>query len=128
MTTYNTERRPVRKIPTREQLAEAARRQALAEQDQESEYELEEDDQYYNTRLPTSSRRYQQIPDGLIPKGRVKVVEHYHDQPLRAHRQQPPPQKSDIPTKLNTSRKNQIAVSIRFYGWVSLVYSLSLAG
>ena len=57
----------------------------------EYEYELEEDDRYYNTRLPTSSRRYQQIPDGLIPKGRVKVVEHYHDQPLRAHRHQPPP-------------------------------------
>ena len=81
----------MRKIPTREQLAEAARRQALAEQDQESEYDLEEDPRYYDTRLPTSSRRYQSIPDVTTTKGRVMVVEHYHDQPLRAHRTQLPP-------------------------------------
>jgi hypothetical protein len=81
----------VRKIPTREQLAEAARRQALAEQDQKSEYDLEEDPRYYDTRLPTSSRRYQSIPDVTTTKGNVKVVEHYHDQPLRAHRQHLPP-------------------------------------
>jgi hypothetical protein len=84
-------RRPARKIPTREQLAEAARRQALAEQDQESEYDLEEDPCYYDTRLPTSSRRYQNIPNVTTTKGKVKVVEHYHNHPLRAHRPQLPP-------------------------------------
>jgi hypothetical protein len=80
----------VRKIPTREQLAEAARRQALAEQDQESEYVLEEDERYYITRPHSSVRRYQQMPVSTT-KGNVKVVEHYHDQPLRAHRPQLPP-------------------------------------
>jgi hypothetical protein len=54
------------------------------------DYELEEDDGYYQTRLPTSSRRYQGVP--IDPRGgRVNVVEHYHEQPLRAHRQQLPP-------------------------------------
>jgi hypothetical protein len=42
LTTYHQERRPVRRIPTREQLEEAARRQALVEQEQENDYDLEE--------------------------------------------------------------------------------------
>ena len=60
------------------------------------DYELEEENAYYQTRLPTSSRRYQQIPDVTTKQGRVNVVEHYHQQPLRAHRQQPPPRKRYI--------------------------------
>ena len=91
---YYTERRPARKIPTREQIEAAARRQAHYEadcQDGENDYGLEEDDAYYNTRLPTSSRRYQHIPDVPAKQGRVNIVAHYHDQPLRAHRQQLPP-------------------------------------
>src|SRR6266702_1731208 len=122
-TTYNRERRPVRKIPTREQLEAAARRQAAYEAalqdsdpsysghfagihpehrptstdeqnprtregvtfDAEGEYELEEDEQYYVTRPHSSVRRYQGVPIDTRA-GRVNVVEHYHDQPLRAHR------------------------------------------
>ncbi len=57
------------------------------------DYEVEDDDAYYQTRLPTSSRRYQRIPDGVTTKGSVNVVEHYHEQPLRAHRQYLPPQR-----------------------------------
>jgi hypothetical protein len=60
------------------------------------DYELEEEKAYYQTRLPTSSRRYQQIPDVSTKQGRVNVVEHYHEQPLRAHRQQPPPRRRYI--------------------------------
>jgi hypothetical protein len=55
------------------------------------DYEMEDDDAYYQTRLPTSSRRYQQLPDVLPTNGRVNVVAHYHEQPLRAHRHQLPP-------------------------------------
>ncbi len=55
------------------------------------DYELEDDDAYYQTRLPTSSRRYQRLPDVTTRQGRVNVVEHYHEKPLRAHRQQLPP-------------------------------------
>lgn len=51
------------------------------------DYELEEADAYYQTRLPTSSRRYQGVPIATRG-GRVNVVEHYHEQPLRTHRQQ----------------------------------------
>ncbi len=47
--------------------------------------ELEEDDTYYQTRLPTSARRYPRTPD-VTRQGRVKVVEHSHQQPLRTHR------------------------------------------
>lgn len=50
------------------------------------DYELEEADEFYSTRPHTSTRRYTQIP---TTKGKVNVVEHYHDEPLlRAHRQQ----------------------------------------
>src|SRR2546429_2770621 len=100
-TTYNRERRPVRKIPTREQLDAAARRQAQYETDVagENDYELEEDESYYQTRPHTSVRRYQQIPDIAAHQGSIKVVEHYHQQPLRAHRQQlPPPRQREIYT------------------------------
>lgn len=53
--------------------------------------DLEDGDVYYQTRMPTSARRYHQMPDVMTRQGRVKVVEHYHEQPLRAHRPQLPP-------------------------------------
>jgi hypothetical protein len=120
---YYSERRPVQKIPTREQLEAAARRQAAHEADVEADpsysghtagihsehrpyltdernprtraslpvvaddYDLEEDDEYYTTRSHSSARHYQGMPIETRA-GRVNVVEHYHDQPLRAHRQQ----------------------------------------
>jgi hypothetical protein len=110
---FYIEPRPVRKIPTREQIEAAARRQAVSEEKgsrvpskhsigssagfhPEEDDELEEDERYYTTRQPTSVRRYQSMPDVMTRQGRVNVVEHYHDQPLRAHRQQiPPPQKRE---------------------------------
>lgn len=100
----------VRKLPhiPQEQIIAASRKQAIQEADPSysghhagihpehqpylsDDYDLEEGDEYYQTRLPTSTRRYQQLPDGMTAKGRVNVVSHYHDQPLRAHRQQLPP-------------------------------------
>ncbi len=61
------------------------------------DYELEEDEEYYVTRPHTSARRYQGMQDVVTRQGRVNVVEHYHEQPLRAHRQQlPPPRQRDI--------------------------------
>src|SRR6266496_3868688 len=67
MTTYYQEPRPARKIPTKEQIAHRytrtknqSKQQYVPQQlDAEGEYELEEDEAYYDTRLPTSSRRYQ---------------------------------------------------------------------
>jgi hypothetical protein len=119
--TYSNEPRPVRKIPTREQIAYAAQRQAQREASryqaghyaglhpedtpfqsgalQQSvivadDYELEEEEEYYVTNphtRHTSTRRYQQMPDITTRQGRVNIVEHYHQQPLRASRQQLPP-------------------------------------
>lgn len=90
----------VRKLPrlTQEQIIAQTRRQAAQEAaaDAAGEYELEEDEAYYHTRLPTSVRRYQQLPDVVSNKGNVRVVSHFHDQPLRAHRHQlPPPQQQE---------------------------------
>ena len=116
---YYREPRPARQIPTRDQILAAARRQAAYEaadesysghsaglhpehrptatdQPNQNEYELEEDERYYTTRPHTSTRRYRQIPDVATTKGRVGVVEHYHDEPLRAHRPQlQPPRKRE---------------------------------
>lgn len=74
---------------TKQQMIAAARRQAQYEartQDREHNDDLEEDPRYYESRLPTSVRRYQPVPDVLTRQGNAKVVAHYHDQPLRAHR------------------------------------------
>jgi hypothetical protein len=66
-------------------------------------YYLEEDDAYYQTRLPTSVRRYQQMPD-ITTQGRVNVVAHYHDQPLRAHR---PPLRQQYNDEVEQIQLNQ---------------------
>jgi hypothetical protein len=81
-------------------------------------YALEEDDAYYQTRLPTSSRRYLQIPDVVTRQGRVKVVEHYHEQPLRAHR--PPQQERDAgeiePVQVKSHRRVNPLVWLGIFG------------
>src|SRR5947199_7091055 len=89
----------VRKLPrlSQEQIIAASRRQAVQEADpsysghsanihpehrpfdsqelayttfdDESEYEIEEDEKYYRTRLPTSSRRYQVSPEQVYQSG-----------------------------------------------------------
>jgi hypothetical protein len=129
---YYIERRPVRKIPTREQLAEAARRQAAYEADGEADpsysghsagihpahrpyltderkqrarananvsladgSDLEEGDEYYQTRLPTSTRRYQGYeisPEHVYQQGNQRLHVRYVDVPKRKsrHPQLPP--------------------------------------
>jgi hypothetical protein len=61
--------------------------------------DIEEDDRYYVTRPHTSTRRYYTPADDLtVRQGKATVVSHYHQQPLRASRQQyqlpPQPQRS----------------------------------
>lgn len=92
--TYYEEPRPVRKIPTRKQLEAAARRQAALEvnDDGEKDYELEEGDEYYQTRLPTSTRRYQVSPEQIYQSGNTRLHVRYVDVPKRKsrHAQLPP--------------------------------------
>src|SRR5690242_13284337 len=101
----------VRTIPTQEQVAYAARRQAFVEarsnqqpsthhigtarfhpeEDQEG-FALEEDESYYNTRLPTSARRYQGYsvsPEEVYQSGNTRYHVRYVDVPKRTNR---PPQ------------------------------------
>ena len=58
--------------------------------DDESEYEIEEDEKYYRTRLPTSSRRYQVSPEQIIQRGNQRLHVRYVDVPKRKSRQQLP--------------------------------------
>jgi hypothetical protein len=68
--------------------------QQLSDDTEEDEYDDE-----WPARLPTSARRYQRMPEVTTRHGRVNVVQHYHQQPLRAqrqHDQQFPPQHSSL--------------------------------
>jgi len=114
---YYQERRPVRKIPTREQLeadpsysghqagihpvhrpysstelshSRAGKRAASTQTpvtfDAEGEYELEEDESYYATRLPTSARRYAASPEEVYRSGNTRYHVRYVDIPPRKSR------------------------------------------
>ncbi len=154
---YYIEPRPARKIPTRDQLIAAARRQAQYEAELEADpsysghfagihpehrprstdeqiqgdYELEEDKKYYVTRPHSSVRRYQSVPIDTRG-GRVNVVAHYHDQPLRAHRQQlPPPHQQDrytdeVETPGAKARKEKRSIHPLLYLGVGMIAMLAL--
>jgi len=108
---YSHVRHPVRKIPTKEQLEYAARRQAQYEASEEADpsysghsagihpehrpyvtddFDLEEGEEYYQTRLPTSSRRYQVSPEEVYQSGNQRLHVRYVDVPKRKSRQQLP--------------------------------------
>src|SRR5689334_22505260 len=83
---YSKTRQPVRTIPTKEQLAYAARRQAQLEADAEGDYEVEEEESYYETRLPTSARRYQGYalsPEEVYQSGNTRYHVRYVDVPVK---------------------------------------------
>jgi hypothetical protein len=111
---YSKTRHPVRKISTREQIEHTARRQALQEADpsysghsagihpesrpdssrdltpvqldSEEDFDLEEGDEYYQTRLPTSARRYQVAPEQVYQLGNHRLHVRYVDVPKRKSR------------------------------------------
>jgi hypothetical protein len=58
--------------------------------DAEGEYEIEEDEAYYRTQLPTSSRRYQISPEQIIQRGNQRLHVRYVDVPKRKSLQQLP--------------------------------------
>jgi hypothetical protein len=129
---YSQVRHPVRKIPTKEQIEYAARRQAVQEADpsysghsanihpehrpfdsqelayttfdDESEYEIEEDEKYYRTRLPTSSRRYQVSPEEVYQSGNTRLHVRYVDIPKRSSKQkQLPPVRERYTEEVETT-------------------------
>ncbi len=167
MTTYYREPHPVRRIPTKEQIAHRytrtknqSKQQYIPQQfeadpsysghfagihpehrphttdeQNQGDYELEEDEEYYHTRLPTSSRRYQNIPDVSTRQGRVNVVAHYHDTPLRSHRtnykQLPPPHQrerytDEVETALPNAKQHKWSIHPLLYLGVGMIAMLAL--
>ena len=63
---------------------------------QDDEYEPEEDESYYTTRLPTSARRYHVSPEAVYQQGNQRVHIRYVDVPPRSsrHAQLPPQRES----------------------------------
>jgi len=59
--------------------------------DAEGDYDLEESDEYYQTRLPTSARRYQVSPEQIYQSGNTRLHVRYVDVPKRKSRQALPP-------------------------------------
>jgi hypothetical protein len=99
---YSKTRHPVRKLPTKEQVAYAARKEAQyeANDDVVNDYELEEGDEYYQTLLPTSARRYQGYdisPEEVYQSGNTRLHVRYVDIPKRSSRQKqlPPHQQAE---------------------------------
>src|SRR5205807_7019878 len=85
------------------------------------------------TRLPnSSSRRYQRIPDVTTTKGRVNIVEHYHDKPLRAHRPQLPPMRQrerytdEVETALPKVKHHKRSIHPLLYLGVGMIAMLAL--
>jgi hypothetical protein len=82
---------------TQQQIIAASRKQAAYEAEEEGEYELEEDEAYYRTQLPTSARRYQGYeisPEHIYQSGNQRVHVRYVDVPKRKSRQpQLPPER-----------------------------------
>jgi hypothetical protein len=84
--------------PTQQQIIAAARRQAEDEVAGEGDYDLEEDDAYYQSRLPTSARRYQEYeisPEHIYQQGNQRVHVRYVDVPKRKSRQPQLPQERE---------------------------------
>jgi hypothetical protein len=55
--------------------------------DEDGEYDLEEDQRYYDTRLPTSTRRYAVSPEEMYHQGNTRYHVRYVDVPPRKSRQ-----------------------------------------
>src|SRR5947209_17263445 len=105
----------VRKLPrlTQEQIIQASRKQVRQEADPSysahsadihpehrpndtDDYVLEEDESYYTTGLPTSTRRYQVSPEEVYQSGNTRYHVRYVDVPKRTSRHQlPPPQQHE---------------------------------
>ncbi len=166
MTTYYREPHPVRRIPTKEQIAHRytrtknqskqqyipqqfeadpsysghkagihpEHRPYLTDEQNQGDYELEEDEQYYVTRPHSSVRRYQGVPIDT-KAGRVNVVEHYHDTPLRSHRttykQLPPPHQrerytDEVETALPNAKQHKRSIHPLLYLGVGMIAMLAL--
>jgi hypothetical protein len=104
--------------------------------DAEGEYELEEDDAYYQTRLPTSARRYQGYavsPEEVYQSGNTRYHVRYVDVPKRKSRQAqlPPPRQrerytEEVETTLPAAKPRKRGLSTMFIFGVGMIAMLAL--
>jgi hypothetical protein len=99
----------------------------------EDEYELEEDDAYYHTRLPTSARRYQGYaisPEEVYQSGNTRYHVRYVDVPKRKSRQQlpPPQQQPERYAEAAAAVTNQHNRNINPLVWFGLFLTLLIVG
>jgi hypothetical protein len=120
----------VRKLPrlTQEQIIAASRQQTIDAD------ELEEDESYYMTRLPTSARRYQGYsvsPEEVYQSGNTRYHVRYVDVPKRTSRhaqaQLPPPQKQERFTE-EVAAVSQAKRRIHPLAWFGLFLTLLIVG
>ncbi len=87
---------------TQQHIIAAARRQTTDETPGEEDYDLEDDDEYYQTRLPTSARRYEGYeisPEHIYQSGNQRLHVRYVDVPKRKSRQSQLPQERERHTE-----------------------------
>jgi hypothetical protein len=146
--TYYDEPRPVRKIPTRQQIDAAAQRQAILEarrSQQPSHHHIgsnsgfhpEEDeeilDEDWPPRLPTSTRRYQVSPEQVYQQGNQRLHVRYVDVPKRSSQQkQLPPQHprdrytDEVETTLPKAKQHKRSIHPMLYLGVGMLAMLAL--
>jgi hypothetical protein len=104
----------------------------LTDEQNQDEYELEEDEAYYDTRLPTSSRRYQVSPEQIYQSGNTRLHVRYVDVPKRKSRQQqlPPRQQPERYTEevaaLPTAEQHKRSRHPMLYLGVGMIAMLAL--
>ena len=140
----------VRKLPrlTQEQIIQESRQQAIHEADPSysghfagihpehrpyvtNDDEIEEDESYYNTRLPTSSRRYQGYaisPEAVYQSGNTCFHVRYVDIPKRKSRQQLSPARERYAEEVATpaTTKNKWHIHPLLYLGVGMVAMVAL--
>jgi hypothetical protein len=124
----------VRKLPrlSQEQIIKASRKQAMQEADSSyvtDDYEIEEDESYYTTELPTSARRYQISPEQIYESGNTRYHVRYVDVPKRKSRQQlSSPQQPEHYTEEVVAVSNHNHRSLHPLVWFGLFLTLLIVG
>ncbi len=100
--------------------------------DAEGEYDLEEDESYYTTRLPTSSRRYHVSPEEVYQQGNTRLHVRYVDVPPRSSQQKrlPPQRKIHIDDDERAPQRGSVPPGRRYHPlvWTGAFLTLLILG
>lgn len=97
--------------------------------DAQEAYDLEEDESYYTTRLPTSARRYQVSPAHVYQQGNQRLHVRYVDVPKRKSRQQQLPPERERQTEAYEIAPHSTRPGKRFHplAWLG-IFGIFLVG